>query len=930
MNENPPLHRRLAIAWSTLLLFVLPLVPGARAAASDDDRARPNIILILADDLGWRDAGFMGSDFHETPHLDRLAAQGLVCTQAYANCANCAPSRAAIMSGQYAPRTGIYTVGAPDRGRSKHRRLLTPPNRRSLDGGITTLAESLKAAGYATASIGKWHLGAGPEEGPLGQGFEVNLAGNLAGHPRSYFSPYRNEDLPDGDTGEYLTARLTDEAIDFVREHREDPFFLYLPYFAVHTPIQPEADRLKEPRSRTPGNLHDDPRYAAMVEGLDANVGRLLHAVEELDLADRTLVVFTSDNGGNGSFTRMTPLRGFKGTFYEGGIRVPFIARWPGHVPAGRRCETPIIGLDLYPTLLAAAGAALPQDQPVDGVNLLPLLTRGEDPAPRALYWHFPAYLQARRDLDVGRWRTTPCGAIRRDDYKLIEFFEDGRLELYDLAHDPGEARSLATALPEKTRELHDELIAWRDALGAPVPRQANPDFRPAASSVTQREGRRGPNIIYILADDLGYAELGCYGQEKLETPHLDRLAAEGMRFTQHYAGSAVCAPSRCVLLTGRHTGHAYIRNNRGKPVVGQEPIPDATVTLGELLQQRGYTTCCTGKWGLGGPDTTGLPNQQGFDHWFGYLDQWNAHTHYPQYLWRNGKKVILEENADGRKRRYSHDLFTAEAIEFIRARERDEPFFLYVAYAVPHVSLHVPEDSLAQYEGRWPETPFEGGHYEAHPTPRAAYAAMVSRMDRDVGRIMAVLDELDLDDDTLVMFSSDNGPTYAGGADSAFFESAGPLRGLKGSLFEGGIRVPLIARWPGHVPAGRTSDHPCASWDLLPTFIELAGGEPPPDIDGISMLPVLLGRPLDQGRHTTFYWELGRQQALRAGDWKLLRRTSRKDETTIFLFNLRTDPGEQENLADRYPAIREQMLSLIRRVRTPSDVFLSVYDDGR
>jgi len=930
MRRKRPRQRRSTTAWSSLLILVLLLVLTTPALAANDGTGPPNIILIVADDLGWRDTGFMGSDFYETPNLDRLAGQGLVFTQAYANCANCAPSRASIMSGQYAPRTGIYTVGSPDRGKARHRSLLTPPSRRSLDTGVITLAEALRAAGYATASIGKWHLGDGPAEGPLGQGFDLNVAGNLKGHPASYFSPYHNEDLPDGVRGEYLTTRLTDEAIRFIGENRSRPFFLYLPYFTVHMPIQPEKDRLAKYRSKPPGKLHYHAPYAAMIDGMDANVGRLLEALDELDLSKDTLLVFTSDNGGVGSLTRMTPLRGFKGTFYEGGIRVPFIVRWPGRVQPGRRCSTPIIGVDLYPTLLSAAGVVPPPDQKIDSVNLLPLLGGGETPGREALYWHFPAYLEAAKSLNVGRWRTTPCSVIRRGDFKLIEFFEDHRLELYDLGNDPGETQNLACSLPDTTRQLHGDLIAWRTEIGAPVPSEPNPDYESLPAPIAYAAPPRKPNIIYILADDLGYAELGCYGQTKIETPHLDRLAADGMRFTQHYAGSAVCAPSRCVLLTGRHAGHAYVRDNRGKPVVGQEPIPDETVTLAELLKDCGYTTCCTGKWGLGGPDTTGLPNQQGFDHWFGYLDQWNAHSHYPQYLWRNNQKLILEGNADGRKQQYSQNLFTTEAIRFIRSRKADEPFFLYIAYAVPHVSLHVPEESLAQYKGRWPETPFKGRHYEGHATPRAAYAAMVSHMDRDIGRIMALLDELDLDDDTLVVFSSDNGPTYAGGADSAFFESAGPLRGLKGSLFEGGIRVPFIARWPGHVPAGRTTDHVSASWDILPTFVELAGGDPPAETDGISFLPTMLGRSADQPAHPALYWELGARQAVRAGDWKLVRRTDEKGNTTAMLFNLREDLGETRDVAGEHPDALRRMLNLARKMRTPSETFPSTYDDGR
>ena len=473
MRWNRLRHRRSTTAWSALPVLILLLVLTARALAADDGAGPPNIILIVADDLGWRDAGFMGSDFYETPNLDRLAADGLVFTQAYANCANCAPSRASIMSGQYAPRTGIYTVGSPDRGRSQHRRLLTLPNRRSLEGNIITLAEALKAAGYATASIGKWHLGDGPHEGPQGQGFDVNVAGNLNGHPPSYFSPYRNKDLPDGEKGEYLTTRLTDEAIAFVSERRSRPFFLYLPYFAVHMPIQPEADRREKYERKARGNLHDHPAYAAMIDGLDANIGRLLDAVDGLNLADNTLIVFTSDNGGVGSLTRMTPLRGFKGTFYEGGIRVPFIVRWPGHVARGERCETPIIGLDLYPTLLAAGGAPLPEDQPIDGVNLLPLLTRGEEPHRSALYWHFPNYIGPGHPDGA-----KPCSVIRKGRWKLIEFLEDHRVELYNLEDDLGESNDLAATMPEKAGELRRMLEVWRKDADVQMPRP-NPKYRP-------------------------------------------------------------------------------------------------------------------------------------------------------------------------------------------------------------------------------------------------------------------------------------------------------------------------------------------------------------------------------------------------------------------------------------------------------------------
>ncbi|MHC5001679.1 MAG: sulfatase [Planctomycetota bacterium] len=457
--------------------LLLSLLAAAAAAAE-----RPNIVLIVADDLGWRDPAFMGSDFHRTPALDGLAADGIVFTDAYANAGNCAPSRAAMLSGQYAPRTGVYTVGSADRGRSARRRLLTVPNRTELDSAVVTLGERLAAAGYATASIGKWHLGAGAT-GPEAQGFALNVGGGRRGHPPTYLSPYGLPGLTDGPPGEHLTERLAAEAARFVAANRDRPFFLYLPSFAVHTPIQPAPHRAAACRDRAPGTLHDHARYAALVEGLDAGVGRVLAAIDACGLRERTVVVFTSDNGGHGRFTSSAPLRGAKGMFYEGGIRVPLVVRWPGVVAAGRRCATPVIGLDLYPTLAAIAGAPATDGQPVDGVDLGPLLRGDATIAPRALFWHFPAYLEAGGLPDIGWWRTTPCGAIRRGRWKLLEFFEDGRRELYDLAADPGETRDLVAMRPAVARSLHAELVAWRTAVAAPVPTEPNPDYDPAAAA---------------------------------------------------------------------------------------------------------------------------------------------------------------------------------------------------------------------------------------------------------------------------------------------------------------------------------------------------------------------------------------------------------------------------------------------------------------
>jgi len=436
------------------------------------------------------------------------------------------------------------------------------------------------------------------------------------------------------------------------------------------------------------------------------------------------------------------------------------------------------------------------------------------------------------------------------------------------------------------------------------------------------------PNIIFILADDLGYAELGCYGQKKIRTPGIDRLAAEGMRFAQAYSGNAVCAPSRCVLMTGLHAGHAFVRNNREVKPEGQHPIPDGTVTVAELLKAKGYATGAVGKWGLGPPGSEGDPLRQGFDHFFGYNCQRHAHNFYPAYLWRNDRKVDLEGN-DGKSatgKQYSHDLMEAEALEFIRSR-KGGPFFLYLAFTIPHLALQVPEDSLAEYKGLWEDPPYAGGKgYQPHPTPRAAYAAMVSRLDRSVGRVVALLKELGLEEKTLVMFSSDNGPTHGGvgGSDSEFFASAGPFRGLKGSLYEGGIRVPFIARWPGKIRPGGTSDLPCAFYDVLPTLCEVAGAEVPPETDGISFLPTLLGRE-GQKRHDFLYWEFpgyGGQQAVRMGDWKGVRQDLNKGKMEIQLYDLAGDIGETKDVAAGHPEVVGRIARLMAESRRPSPDF--------
>ena len=438
--------------------------------------------------------------------------------------------------------------------------------------------------------------------------------------------------------------------------------------------------------------------------------------------------------------------------------------------------------------------------------------------------------------------------------------------------------------------------------------------------------GARKPSIIFVMCDDLGYGDLGCYGQQMIRTPNVDRMAAEGLLFRQHYAGSTVCAPSRCVLMTGLHTGHAYVRGNRETKPMGQLPLPPDTKTLPAIMKQAGYTTALIGKWGLGGPGTTGIPTKQGFDYFFGYLCQRHAHNYYPEFLFRNEERVPLPGNktapewtdrGDGagvavKRGQYTHDLMAAEALAYVE-RNKAKPFFLYLALTIPHANNEAGEKGM--------EVPSQEPYAdEKWGEPQRGHAAMITRMDRDIGRLLAKLKELAIDDTTLVFFTSDNGPHAEGGANPNFFKSAGPLRGYKRALYEGGIRVPMIARWPGKIKPG-TTDHISAFWDILPTCAELAGAPVPTKLDGISLLATLRGDEAGQKKHPYLYWEYnpGKTQAVRWVDWKAIRfLTSGKVE----LYNLATDLGEKKDVAGENPQILGRIKLLMNLARRPSPHF--------
>ena len=446
---------------------------------------------------------------------------------------------------------------------------------------------------------------------------------------------------------------------------------------------------------------------------------------------------------------------------------------------------------------------------------------------------------------------------------------------------------------------------------------------------------KRPPNIIYILADDLGYGDLGCYGQKKIETPHLDQLALDGIRFTRHYSGSTVCAPSRSALMTGLHTGHTPVRGNQEVQPEGQWPIPDTIQTMAELMKEAGYVTGAFGKWGLGYPGSEGDPVKQGFDRFFGYNCQRYAHRYYPEYLWDNEEKFFLEGNDWSRTESYAPDLIQQKAIEFIRDNS-DTSFFAYLPIVIPHAELIVPDDEIyREYLGTFPETPYAGGPgadygpemviamYCSQENPHATFAAMVTRIDRYVGEIVKVIGELGLSGNTIIMFSSDNGPHLEGGADPVFFNSNGGLRGFKRDLYEGGIRVPFIVKWPGTIEPGRVSEHPSAFWDLVPTLADVTGFEYEGS-DGISFLPELLNQ--EQPKHPYLYWEfheMGGKQAILRDQWKAVRLQAGRDPNgPLELFDLESDPNEEHNVAQSNPELVRDFSSMMEQVRTPSAQF--------
>ena len=460
------------IVYSIICIFFLGI-----AGCSNKTPVKPNFVFFLIDDLGYKDLGYMGSSYYKTPDIDRLASGGMIFTNAYANAANCAPTRASLLSGQYSPRHGVYTVGKSDRGRSEDRRLVPIVNSKTVAIENVFISEVLRDAGYKSAAIGKWHVGNSPEQ----QGFDLEVSMATLGFRSGHFNK----------NGEYLADLLTGEAVKFIEENAENPFFLYLAHHSVHTPIEAKKEIIDKYVDKAGDGCHNDPVYAAMIESVDESVGKVLSSIEDLGLSDKTIVVFFSDNGGYGPVTCMDPLRGSKGMYYEGGIRVPMIVSWPGRIEPGSQCKTPVIGIDFFPTFLDMAGIPVPEGKILDGESIKPLLMKSGDLNRNSIFWHFPAYLEAYSGgMEHARdtiFRTRPVSVIQKDNWKLMLFYEEWMLdggmdlvnsnnsvELYNLEEDPEERINLANTRTDKRDELIRDLFNWMTELNAPLPNEQN------------------------------------------------------------------------------------------------------------------------------------------------------------------------------------------------------------------------------------------------------------------------------------------------------------------------------------------------------------------------------------------------------------------------------------------------------------------------
>ncbi len=933
--------------WLILFSLALCLLQSDQGVAAEAER--PNILLILVDDLAWSDLACYGHDWHETPQIDRLAAEGMRFTDAYAAAPICSASRASLLTGKTPARLRFEFVTKNKPGRQKQRagqRLRTPPYTLNLPLEETTIAEHLQDAGYQTAFFGKWHLNAhhrrylgwSPTHGPRQQGFQTAVE-DFGSHPYQYRGK-GNKPPAITQPGQFARDSMTEKAAAFLKQKHARPWFLMVSHFYVHTPVETRhAWLLRKYERRISAdapNRERRVRYAAFVETLDHYVGELLAALDESGQREKTCVLFTSDNGGHPGYAANGPLRGSKWNLYEGGIRVPLIARYPGVVPAGSKNSTPVIGYDLLPTFASLADQPVdPAREELDGQDITPLLRGGNSPAPRALYWHFPyyhperGYADAPAEIGINDFvtsQTRPQSAIRLGNHKLVLHYENQRDELFDLSSDVGEQHDLSREQPNVADDLKQRLVSYLDRAHArrPTPVKATPPVG------------RAPNILFIYTDDQAPWGLGASGYQQAHTPHLDRLAAEGARLTSAFVTTPVCSPARASLMTSRYASEYGISDFIPHPKhrlydpqhqVGLDP---KSVTFAEVLQQARYRTGLIGKWHLGDWTVSGHrkyhPTNHGFDHFMGLTGGGTTPDN-----------PLLEEH--GKVRRFeglTTDILTDHAISFIK-RNSSQPFLLCLHYRAPHGRwLPVADEDWAPYADLDPELPhpdYPDLNVNLLKRKTREYLASISGVDRNVGRLMGALDELDLDENTVVIFTSDHG--YNMGHNGIHHKGNGVWATNKlppatpniaskyrPNLYDNSLKVPAIVRWPGAIKPGTVITDSTISLDWYPTVVEIAGAKLPKDhlVRGRSLVPLLRGQtPADwdqdiYAEYSMINYCRAFMRTYRTPRWKLVRDflNPGRDE----LYDFQADPEERVNLIhDDRAEVRRAIEKLDRKI---------------
>ena len=930
----------------------------------------PNVVFIMVDDLGWSDVGYNGSKVYETPNVDRLASQGMVLSDFYSGGPVCSPTRASIMTGKCTARTGITTYLLSPTRDAKHVQSHLPLEE-------FTIAEAFREHGYATGYFGKWHLGYEAKFWAGNQGFDVAKGGidlpwawTLCYPERKeeaptaktwrkthtrFFSPHHLTHLDNGPPGEYLTERLTDETISFIEQHRDEPFFAFLSFHTVHTPLEAKPEKIEKYRKKIAAlgldlekekngrekAIQNNAAYAAMVEHMDENVGRLLARLDELQLSDDTIVVWTSDNGGKGTVTSNLPLRGMKHNLYEGGIRVPTIVRWPKRIAAGSTNATPLISNDFYPTLLELTGSPLKSEQHLDGVSFRKVLIGEADSVDReAIYWHYP---HGRQEA-----------AIRKGRYKLLHRFQEDRVELYDLQQDVGERNDLSESKPELAREMLAELKQWQSDIGAKfegdVWPKANVSQSKAVPTVRRRTAeqlKQMPNVLFISVDDWN-DWVGCLGHKQAQTPHVDRLANRGLLFTNAHCVAPVCNPSRVATLTGLRPDTTGVYENNH---VMRHQVPDV-VTLPQHFRAHGYHVAGGGKVFHDTPPH--CHDELSWDEYF----WWNEHG--PKggqagNTWRSPYSIRPDPQPAGRPTRKITSLtkrnfdwgtvdepelnwpdskVAAWAAEFL-AKEHESPFFLSVGIFRPHVPWFNPTKYIEQYPlkdlllppvkvddlddlGEWARQRAhdkDSRHrqlveFNEWKPAVQAYLASISFADANVGRVLDALDKSPHRDNTIIVFWSDHG--YHLGEKGHWH---------KRTLWERSTHVPFIVSAPNVTQAGSECSRAVSLLDIYPTLISLCGLDPREELEG-NDLTTLLMEPQAEWKSAAVTTWLPNNHSIRTGDWRYIRYSTGEEE----LYDHRTDPNEWHNLAESIE-FSQKKSDLARHLPKPLD---EIIDDDK